>query len=123
MFLHWGIPLVPYLKLGVASFLYGWTHDGELDRSGESDGNTATGFRPAIDTSAGVLLSLDWLEPGVTQRAKASGAYENAYALVEVAYVSTVEPGLPGFNFSATDLYFDSGQPLMLRFGIMVEYP
>ncbi|MBL91012.1 MAG: hypothetical protein CMH56_04270 [Myxococcales bacterium] len=121
--LEWGIPIVPYAKLGVASFLYGWTHDGEQDRSGEADDNYATGVRPAIDSSAGFLLALDWLEPSVTRRARASGTYENAYALLEVAYVSTTEPGVPGLVLSATDLYFDTQQPLMVRFGIMVEYP
>ena len=55
MYVHWGIPFVPYLKAGLSTFLYGWTHDGELDRSGEADGQYATGIRPAIDSSAGLL--------------------------------------------------------------------
>ncbi len=123
MYVHWAIPFVPYVKGGLSTFLYGWTHDGELDRSGEAEGNYATGLRPAIDSSAGVLMSLDWLEPAVTRRARSTGSYENAYALAEVAYVSTKEFELAGLVLSASDLYWDTNEPIMVRFGIMVEFP
>ena len=67
-------------------------------------------------------MSLDWLEPAVTRRARSTGSYENAYALAEVAYVSTQDRYGRPRPFSVRSL-LSTGEPLMVRFGIMVEFP
>ena len=61
-------------------------------------------------------VALDWLEPSVTRRARASGTYENAYALLVA-----ICPPRTGRAWSRTFRHrpvFRYQSALMVRFGL-----
>ena len=116
-------PVVPFFKAGLIGSLYAWTHDAEWDTRGSTSGHTPAGFRFGTEMSGGILVALDFVEPRVTRRARATGTYNHAFFFAEVSRLQIDGLGIPGLVLSPEDIIFQTEEPLMVRLGISLELP
>jgi len=61
-----GVPLVPYAKGGLA-YAFWWTKDGSGEISRNSEGQKGSGGVAGWQANAGLMLRLDFLEPGTAK--------------------------------------------------------
>jgi len=74
------IPLVPYGKLGLDYALWWNTAGGKLSTSATTKGKGGTlGYVASI----GMMLSLDWIEPSTSSRARATSGIADSYLYVD----------------------------------------
>ncbi|MEM7495071.1 MAG: hypothetical protein AAF471_02820 [Myxococcota bacterium] len=116
------VPLVPYARGGFVAMGYGFLFDGKPDYHGLERGHNPVGVVLGADAAFGLLLAMDWMEPGVAARARGSGVYRHVYLkLIELAYSPIDNFGLGGPLLSPTDL-FGSTLPLQLTFGLVMQF-
>lgn len=112
------VPLVPYVRGGIATVGYLFTYQDGLDK--ESTIQKPMGFVFGWEAAAGLMLALDWLEPSVSKAARANGVYEHIYLKAEAAYMPLDNFGKRGLNFSSA--WPKQDFPLMLTFGLVFEF-
>jgi len=96
---RWGIPLVPYVKGGIATY-YWWVLN--------AGGTAQWGWTPGWFFNPGLMLQLDILEPGTARNFDSSIGVNHSYLLVELMWA-----GIDGFggdkSMVLSDLSFTAG--------------
>lgn len=110
-------PLFPYVRGSVIAQGYSFTSDFDGFSSTERKKN---GFRFGYQAEAGLMLMLDFLEPGSLR--SASGILEHVYLKGGLSYTKIDSFGTNGYQFSAKDI-MGSDLPLMWNFGLVFELP
>jgi hypothetical protein len=59
---YFGIPFVPYARVGLVSAVYAFTENGKFDNDGVSVGRNPLGVRFGAEASVGMMLALDWFD-------------------------------------------------------------
>jgi hypothetical protein len=121
----WGVPLVPYARLGVVANGYAWTRAGAFD-----DGQRVqpAGFVFGYEGSAGLMLALDfwdWVDPftkHTTIRARALDVFNHAFIFAEAQYQRIDNFGSAGYVFSPVDPTGATDLPWTFHFGLAVEF-
>jgi hypothetical protein len=122
---HFGVPLVPYGRMGLLGIGYLFSVDGVGDT--QNPRQNPSGSRVGIEAAAGLMLALDFMDaldpftPGATRRARAAGVFDHTFVYVEGAYQDVRSFGAPGFDFSPRDDFLDSGLPVSWTVGLAVE--
>ncbi len=117
-------PLMPYVRGAVISHGYLFRH-GDKVADKQVIGtmtNKPNGFRFGYQAAAGLMLMLDFLEPGSVRAASGSGFFEHVYLKGELSYTKIDTFGNPGLQFSAKDV-MGTEFPLMWTFGLVFELP
>lgn len=121
----WGVPLVPYGRLGLVGVGYLFSKDGEFVSQG--DKHNPIGARYGYEGAVGAMLALDFLDfidpfaPYGTHRARANGLFDHTFFFVEGAAQSVTNFGAPGFDLSSKDDFLHTGLPVLWRAGVAVE--
>jgi len=112
---QFGVPLEPYLDVGVDYSLWWSTSGGELSHATVADGsqNKARGATPSYHVAAGIALNLDWLEPGAAARGRQSSGMAGTFFFVEGRHIG-------GDIFGRTDRINPSATSLEM--GLAVDF-
>lgn len=113
------VPLVPYVRAAAIMHGYSFRNEIETDDVLKHDAN---GFRFGYQGAAGLMLMLNFLEPGAMRTAKGSGFFNNVYLKGELSYTKIDTFGKDGFQFSPKDI-MGTGMPLLWTFGLGFELP
>ncbi len=123
-FLDWfGIPLVPYGRVGLVGTGYLFSEDGEV----AAGSHNPIGARYGAEGALGLMLALDFLDPidpftpEATRRARANGVFDHTFVFIEGAVMDVTSFGEPGFDLSPKDDFVGSGLPATFRVGVAVE--
>jgi hypothetical protein len=110
------VPFVPYVRGALIGHGYMFL--------GNNKGATIkpNGFRFGYQAALGMMLMLDFLEPGSVRSARGEGLFEHVYLKGELAYTKIDTFGRPGLQFSAKDV-MGTDWPLMWTFGLVFEIP
>jgi hypothetical protein len=96
---EWHVPLVPYVKGGIATY-YWWVLNG--------GGTAEWGWTPGWFFNPGLMLQLDFMEPGTARSFDSSMGINHSYLLVELMWA-----GVDGFgrgkSMILSDLSFTAG--------------
>ncbi len=123
--LDWfGVPFVPYGRIGLVGVGYMWSKDGEVSAD---NGHNPIGARYGWEGAVGLMLALDFLDwidpftPQSTRRARANGVFDHTFIFVEGAFSDVTSFGQPGFDLSPRDAFLGTGLPATFRAGLAVE--
>jgi len=97
--LHWGIPLVPFVKVGLAYTPWWVTKGGDTETF---DGQTGSGGKWGYSLAGGVALMLDFLEPDLSRNLATDTGIEHTYFMAE--YVNDNTPGFGSRESGGLDL-------------------
>lgn len=117
------VPLVPYVRAAFIANGYSFL-SGDNQASSETHGNVTVkpnGFRFGWQAGVGMMLRLDFLEPGAIRSASGSGFFDHVALKAELSYTKINSFG-PGFNFSAKDV-MGTKLPLLWTFGLVFDLP
>ena len=124
-FLDWfGIPLVPYGRVGLVGIGYLFSKGGEV---AGTEQHNPIGARLGAEAALGLMLALDFLDgvdpftPDSTRRARANGIFDHTFIFVEGAAMDVTTFGQPGFDLSPRDDFLSSGLPASFKVGLAVE--
>ena len=126
---HFGLPLVPYARVGAVVAGYGFSTAGQWDAATEAGGKNPAGVMFGYEGALGVQLSLavlgrlDPFTPYTTQRARANGIFEDAFLFAEVYAQPLDNFGSSGFIFSPQDRIFQTQLPVSMNFGLSMDIP
>ncbi len=98
--LEWGVPLVPYVRGGLASTLW-WVYDPEGVEV-DADGNRAIGMRHGFFYAGGLKFLINVLDPRLAADLRRSVGVEHTYLFGEVSRMEVDGFGQPGLNLSDT---------------------
>lgn len=117
-------PFVPYIRGALIAHGYSFRSGGEKAPNAEHGDILLkpNGFRFGWQAAAGLMLRLDFLEPGAVRSAHGSGFFEHVALKAELSYTKITSFGRPGFNFSPKDV-MGSRLPLMWTFGLVFNLP
>ncbi len=76
------VPLVPYVKAGLAGALW-WSRDGGETAYDEASGTDGTDFSYGYCGAAGLMLRLDWLDQDEANTARAWSGLDHSYLFAE----------------------------------------
>ena len=98
---EWQIPLVPYGKLGFATYLW-FAEDGQGTAradgpDGEADAVLGSGRTHGLELAGGVAFLLDFLEPGAARKFDADVGVNHSYVFFEVLWAN-----VDGFGATST---------------------
>ncbi|MEI6790263.1 MAG: hypothetical protein WCK42_03680, partial [Myxococcaceae bacterium] len=110
-------PLAPYIRAGIVGVGYLFTYQGGLDKEGKAK---PVGVVFGWEAAAGLMFMLDFLQPSVTESARANGAYDHIFLKAEAAYMPINNFYQNGLNFSPA--WPTPNFPLMLTFGLVFEF-
>lgn len=110
-------PLAPYIRGGIVGVGYLFTYQGGLDKEGKAK---PVGVVFGWEAAAGLMFMLDFLQPSVTESARANGAYDHVFLKAEAAYMPINNFYQNGLNFSPA--WPTPSFPLMLTFGLVFEF-
>jgi hypothetical protein len=119
----WGVPLVPYVRLGLVGQTYLFTNSGDFDKGKQNP----LGERFGWEAAGGMMLALDFLDsidpfvPDTTKRGIANGTFDHTFVFVEGDYQPVNSFNQPGFVFSPDDTFLGTGLPVLWKVGIAVE--
>jgi len=99
--LHWKIPLVPSVRIGLVSDLW-WVLDGGGKVATDSAGERAQGLRFGYEYSAGLALHLNPLDPSLAMDFRRSAGVDNSYLFVQVRRMEIDGFGSEGLRLSDT---------------------
>lgn len=97
--LHLGIPLVPFVKLGLAYTPWWITKGGDVEYF---DGQRGAGGKWGYSVTAGMALMLDFLEPDLARNLATDSGIEHTYFMAQF-----VHDKVPGFGGGGLDLSAD----------------
>lgn len=112
-------PFVPYVRGALIAHGYSFTNSMEANKTFSHDPH---GLRFGYQAAAGLMLMLDFLEPGSVRSARGSSTIEHVYLKGELSYTQIDTFGSKGFQFSPKDV-MGSSLPLMWTFGLVFELP
>ena len=117
-------PFVPYIRGALIGHGYMFFKNGKNENAVHTGSTTVkpNGFRFGYQGAVGMMLMLDFLEPGAVRSARGQGLLEHVYLKGELAYTKIDSFGRKGFNFSAKDI-MGTNWPLMWTFGLVFELP
>ncbi|USN51412.1 MAG: hypothetical protein H6731_03110 [Myxococcales bacterium] len=113
------VPLVPYVRGALIAHGYSFTSNIDSSKKFATDPH---GFRFGYQGALGLMLMLDFLEPGAVRAARGSGTLDHVYLKGELSYTKIDTFGSKGFQFSAKDV-MGTSLPLMWTFGLVFELP
>lgn len=125
---YFGIPLVPYGRVGFLVGGYAFTKAGLYDNARVGEGINPAGVRLGLEGAVGLMLALDWwdsfhiFQSNTTKRAQALGVFKHAFFYGEVAAQSLDTFGAPGPNLTPTDYVFRTELPIMFSLGVAMEF-
>ncbi len=120
----YGVPLVPYARLGLVVEGYAFTSGGAFETGKSVD---PVGVRFGWEAAGGLMLALDFLDsinpflPDTTRRGRANGTFNHTFLFAEAAWQPVDSFGTKGFVFSNDDTFIGTGQPILWTLGIAVE--
>lgn len=117
-------PFVPYVRGALIGHGYMFFKNGKNESTVHTGSNLVkpNGFRFGYQGAVGMMLMLDFLEPGAVRSARGQGLLEHVYLKGELSYTKIDSFGKKGFNFSAKDI-MGTDWPLMWTFGLVFELP
>lgn len=89
--LHWGIPLVPFAKLGLAYTPWWITKGGSVEYF---NGQRGAGAKWGYSVTGGLALMLDFLEPDLARNLANDTGIEHTYLMAQ--YIHDKVPGFGG---------------------------
>jgi hypothetical protein len=115
-------PLFPYARAALIAHGYSFLELGKNVSETNVDGHTIkpNGFRFGYQVALGVMLMLDFLQPGAVKRARSGGLFDHVYLKSELSFTQIDSFGTRGFQFSASDV-MGTRLPLMWTFGLVFE--
>lgn len=125
---YFGIPLVPYGRVGFLVGGYAFTKSGLYDNARVDQGINPAGVRLGLEGAVGLMLALDWWDSisifssNTTKRAQALGVFKHAFFYGEIAAQSLDTFGAPGPNLTPTDYVFRTELPIMFSLGVAMEF-
>lgn len=113
------VPIFPYVRGALIAHGYSFFENDKNESSGTVKPN---GFRFGYQFALGLMLMLDFLEPGAIREGRSAELLSHVYLKGELSYTKIDTFGTPGFDFSAKDV-MGSSLPLMWTFGLVFEIP
>jgi hypothetical protein len=95
----WGVPLIPYLKAGFNTYFW-WVLNG--------GGTAQWGWTPGWHFTPGLMLQLDFMEPGAARSFDSSVGVNHSYLMIELLWAGTDGFGR-GKSMVLSDLTFTAG--------------
>ena len=127
---HFGLPFVPYARVGAVLAGYGFSSAGQWDTATDASASQNPaglifGYEAAlgVQLSLSVLGQLDPFTPYTTQRARANGIFDDAFLFAEVYAQPLDNFGSTGLIFSPQDRVFQTGLPISMNFGLSMDIP
>ena len=141
---YFGIPFVPYARVGLVSAVYAFTVNGKFDNDGVSVGRNPLGVRFGAEASVGLMLSLDWLdvrdlwdkwnytlsslktrqfvgEKFLKNKSRHTTLLEHTYVFAELTTSQINTFGMAGLILSPTDRVFGTQLPWSFQVGMAAE--
>jgi hypothetical protein len=141
---YFGIPFVPYARVGLVSAVYAFTENGKFDNDGVSAGRNPLGLRFGAEASVGLMLALDWfdvrdvwdkwnyalsslktrrfdVEKFVRKKTRHTTILEHTYVFAELTTSQINTFGMPGLILSPTDKVFGTNLPWTFQIGMAAE--
>ena len=116
------IPFAPYLRAGLVGAGYVTTFQGKLDSIAEAGASIEPiRFSFGWEAAAGFMFLLDVLDPRTAGQARGMGTFEHTYLKAEIAYAPINNFGHGGPDLSSA--WPTKNIPLMLNFGLVLEFP
>lgn len=117
-------PLMPYLRGALLGHAYIFRHSDQSAGVHSNNGISTypNGFRFGYQAALGLMLMMDFLEPGSVRNARGAGFFEHVYLKGELSYTKIDSFGSPGLQFSAKDI-MGTEFPLMWTFALVFELP
>lgn len=113
-------PLFPYVRGSLIA--QGYLFRSDTDDKDDKPPMDRNGMRFGWQAAAGLMLMLDFLEPGAVRSAHGSGFLEHVYLKAELAYTRIDSFGMEGFQFSPKDV-MGTAWPLQWTFGLVFDLP
>lgn len=120
----YAFPLYPYLRGAFITHGYSFRSGKHASATVDNDGVQVkpNGFRFGWQAAAGLMLRLDFLEPGAVRSARGAGFFDHVALKAELSYTKITSFGRRGFNFSPKDV-MGSRFPLLWTFGLVFNLP
>ena len=124
---YFGIPLVPYGRVGVLFGGYAFTKAGLYDDAKVAQGVNPAGVRLGLEGALGLMLVMDWWDSftifsqNTTKRAQALDVFQHAFFYAEVVAQTLDTFGAPGPNLGPTDYLFRTELPVFFNLGVALE--
>ncbi len=117
-------PFVPYIRGALVGHGYMFRRLGKAEPSRETGERVLkpNGFRFGYQAAVGLMLMLDFLEPGSMRTASGQGFLQHVFLKGELSYTKIDSFGQRGYQFSAKDV-MGTSWPLMWTFGLVFELP
>ena len=118
------VPFIPYVRGALIAHGYSFRSGNHQEPAVMHGGLTQkpNGLRFGWLAAAGLMLRLDFLEPGAVRSARGAGFFDHVALKAELAYSKIDSFGRPGFNFSPKDV-MGSKWPLLWTFGLVFDLP
>ncbi len=113
MALHWGVPLVPYVKAG-GVYTFWWIENGDGDTAKFGNGDKAYGGTFGYQINLGLALLLDPLEPSAAKVMDAELGVNHTYLFCEFAHSQV--------RWSFTGERMRLGMPATFYAGLAMEF-
>lgn len=118
------VPFVPYIRGALIGHGYIFRLHDKAAPIVQNEGVMVkpNGFRFGYQAAVGMMLMLDFLEPGSVRSARGQGMLNHVYLKGELSLTKIDSFGRRGFQFSAKDV-MGTNWPLMWTFGLVFELP